>query len=294
MMKIACKQYLLGGFSLLSIGVLVLPVSALAMTVEEREAQRAQRTENRQEKMTEMQAKRDERMAERKENRQEAFCSRFVESARKISATMAERRSQFDERKGNHADILETKRNEREAKFEENRSQADERRNAMYEKLSGRAKTDEQKEAVEDFQKAVEAAVDTRRDVVDAAIVEFRKGVDAAVAGRKDDMQDAVATFKSAVEVTFDKAQKACESGTDQATIRADFKSGLEAARTALQSDRKESEKVGAQVKGLAETRRTAVKQALADFKATVATARLELKNAFGETGETETPTATP
>jgi len=66
-------------------------------------------------------------------------------------------------------------------------------------------------------------------------------------------------------------------------TVRAHFKTSLAAARTALQSDRKESVKVGEQVKALAETVALPSKKALDEFKTTVETARIELKKSFGE-----------
>lgn len=283
MMKIASNRYFVFGFSVMSVVSLLMPVSVSALTPEER-------MDKRQEKMTERQVKQDERMAERKEQRQELFCSRFVENARKISGNLTERRSQLKERKDNRGNMVETRRNEREMKLQGNRSDADERRTAMYEKLSKRAKTDEQQAALAVFKKTVEEAVETRRDAVDLAISEFRRGVDQAVAGRKDDMETAGERFKTAVEANLDQAQKGCENGTDQATIRTDFKSGLQSARAALANDRKASDKVGEQVKALAEIRRGAVKKALDEFKATLASARAELKKAFGETTETEVP----
>lgn len=289
MMKIAYKRYSLAGFSLLSIAALVMPASVLAITPEERQAEREAA---RQEKVAETKANREAKVAEMKENRQEAFCSRFAEQAGKIADNLADRRSKIEERKGNRVNTFETRRDDREAKLEGGRSQADERRNALYQKLEERAKTDAEKAAVKEFKKTVEEAVDTRRDAVDAAIELFRKDVDAAISGRKDDMESAASSFKSAIESALSKAKSDCESGANPETVRSNFKNSLQAARTVLQDDRQDADKVGAQVKAYAETRRTAVKAAVDEFKATVEAARLELKEVFGETADTETSVA--
>jgi hypothetical protein len=205
---------------------------------------------------------------------------------------MADRRSKLEERKGNRVSTLETQRDEREAKLAGNRSGADEKRNALYGQLEARIETDEQKAAVKAFKKVIEAAVEKRRDAVDVAISEFRTGVDAAVAGRKDDMDRRTAAFQSAVEAALAQAKSDCTASANPEIVRTHFKESLAAARTALQNDRKESEKVGAQVKALAETRRIAVQKALDEFKATVEAARIELKKSFGEKADTEASVA--
>lgn len=295
-MKIACKRYSLAGLSLFSIMALMMPASVLAMTFEERQTEQSV---NRQEKTTEMNVNREGRAAAIKMNREEkvteiqanqqgAFCSRFAESTGKIGNNLMDRYSKFEARQGNRMNILETNRGEREAKLEGSRSQADERRNEMYQKLEARAKTDAEKTAVEEFKKTVEAAIDTRRAAVDAAIAQFRKDVDAAISGRKDDMESAAADFKSAVEAAMNKTKADCEDGTDPETVRSNFKNSLQVARTALQNDRQGADKVGEQVRTSAEVRRVAVKKTLDEFKATVGSARFELKQAFGETTDTE------
>ena len=96
-------------------------------------------------------------------------------------------------------------------------------------------------------------------------------------------MDDAVAKFKNAVEAALDKAKSDCDSGANPETVRTNFKNSLATARKALVADRQSADKVGEQVKKLAETRRATVKKALDDFKATVEAARAELKKAFGE-----------
>lgn len=278
MMKIAFKRYSFAAFSLLSIASLAMPASVWAETPQET-------------RRAEMKADREEKIAEMKENHQEAFCSVFTKNAERIAGNLSDRLTKLEARQGNRQSALEARRDDREARLEGSRSAADERRNAMYVKLDTRAESDAQKAAVAEFRKTVEAAVDTRRDAVDAAIALFRKNVDVAISGRKDDMGSAAAKFKSAVEAALNTAKSDCENGTNPETVRSHFKKNLAAARTALQNDRKEADKVGEQVRVSAAARRTDVKNALDVFKAAVEGARVELKKAFGETTDTESAT---
>lgn len=267
--------------------VLVVPAVTLAQPLEKNERVQKQQ-EKQEEKRAEIQARKEERVQAIQERRQEAFCSRFSKEAERLAKNLAERRSKFDERKEDRIVKTENKAAERDMKLEEKRSGADERRSAMYDKLLARATTEEQKQAVADFQKTVEAAVDTRRDTVNAAIEAFRSGVKNAVAGRKGDMDSAASKFQSAVEAALAKAKADCANITDQEAVRTTFKESLKAAREALVTDRKDADKVGEQVKKLAEARRVAVKKAMEDFKKTLSDARASLKLAFGETDDAD------
>lgn len=282
MMQIACRkrQRIIATF--LSIASLVVPMTASAVTASTDPASRGEVRSV----MQETGERRTERMDDAKERMQAMFCSRFTDAATKIGSGMAEGRGRFEKRRDNRLDDVEDGRSSRDAKFEDKRSDADGDRSEMYANLEAKADTDAKKEALSDFKKTIEEAVDDRRDAVDAALLAFRTGVDAAIAGRKDDMQGAVDTFQAAVDAALAKAKSDCENGTAPATVRTNFLSALEAARKTLQSDHQESERVGEQVKALAETRRIAIKKALDDFKATVEAATLELKKAFGEDGD--------
>jgi hypothetical protein len=66
--------------------------------------------------------------------------------------------------------------------------------------------------------------------------------------------------------------------------VRTQFRASIQAARNGLQTELKNAEKIGEQVKTLSETKRAAVRAAMDAFKATMEQARTELKAAFGTT----------
>ncbi len=212
----------------------------------------------------------------------EEFCNKFSDKADAIASRLAERQTKVTDFVNGQESRQDELRNNRDADLTEHRSRADEKRNEWYARLEDRADTDGEKDAVVKFKQAAEDAVDTRRNAVDAAISVFRKGVDMAIVGRKDSLKSARDTFKTAVDAAVAKVKTDCDNGETTITIRSNFKTSLKTAREALKTDRKDTDKVGAQVKALAETRRTAVKKAIADFDAALKNALTELKQAFG------------
>ncbi|MBP9728077.1 MAG: hypothetical protein KBD27_01735 [Candidatus Moranbacteria bacterium] len=284
MMKIAFKvRFGNRVLSLLSITALVMPVMVLAATPQEDRANRQAERQAKQAAVTaERQENREAKKEEMQDKRQELFCSNFADHAAKIAANMTERKNSFEERKTNRAGTVDENRGNRDGKLQDKRSSADERRSEMYAKLEGKADTDAEKEAVAQFKKTVEEAIDDRQDAVNDAIEAFRTGVDAAAATRKDDLQAMSDTFTKAVNSAVEKAKSDCEGGATPATVRTNFQAALNAAREDLQSDRSASLKLKTEVKALADARKVSIEKAVSSFKATLELAKGELKKAFG------------
>jgi Na+-translocating ferredoxin:NAD+ oxidoreductase RNF subunit RnfB len=213
----------------------------------------------------------------------EEFCSKFSDTEADITKRLGEQQTKVTGYLDEHKDTLKENRDVRDADLDGNRDKADQRREEWYARLEDKADSDTEKDAVVVFKQTIESAVDTRREAVDTAIEAFRKGVDDAIAGRKSSMQSTRDDFKTAVETAIAKVKTDCDNGEKTATIRSSFKASLKAAREKLSTDKKDVDKVGKQVKALAEVRRVAVKKALDQFEVTRQAAIATLKDAFGE-----------
>lgn len=294
------SKYVFSGVALLSIvvfgfapGIRVEANTTSEDASEERELFWMKAKERAEERKNQIEKNWEEKqvmMEEKKEERQEKICSNLVNRNEKMSERIGERYEKLLERKTKRTDIFEEKRSSRDAKLDEHREDRDARRSEMYAKLLERAGDDTEKQAaVATFKTAIEQAVSDRKAAVDAAIAAFRAGVDAAVGGRKDTMDESIADFKAAAEAAFAKAKSDCESGVDPKDVRETLAASLEAARKNIQDDRAAAEKVGTQVKALAETKKVAFEKALSDFKAAAEAARTNLKAVFGsDSDETE------
>ena len=278
MMKITYKKI----FSLLIVAGISFSVSALAINATPDENKKADN-----------QQKKADRVAEINEN----VCERISERADKFSQKMLEEENRFrtrsEERLGNWTD----KKTEKETALNAKRATWDANREEQFSALEAKATTDEQKKAVADFKLKTKTAITTRRSAMDSAIKTFQAGMQTAIATRQGQIDQLISTSRTSRQTLLDKAKADCGSGVDAKTVMANFKSGMQANREKLQADRKNVEKMNVKVAALIEARKQAVEKALADFKASMEQARIQLKETFkgdvDEVAATPTPVAT-
>ncbi len=213
----------------------------------------------------------------------DTFCSALAVTKSKLETRVTEKESAVNAYLDTLSDNLENERNGRDAKLEEARSEADQLRSEGYAQLMDRADGDNESDAVEDYQKRVEEAIDDRRDAIDAAVLEFRTETDTLIAKRKSAMQTARDNFKASVGAAVAKLETDCTNGVATATILSNFKESLMSARTKLASDKKAAESMQGEIRKLVETRKTRVALAVKTFQAELLAANTELQQAFEE-----------
>ncbi len=206
-----------------------------------------------------------------------------------IETRLLDLRTKLDDRHNEREQRLEERRAERETKVSDARDEAETRRAQATARLEAFADTDAEREGIVEFRADVQAAVEARRAAFDAANAAFRKGVDAAVTTRRTQAESSVTAFRAAIKAAVEKAKTDCAAGKDAATIRADFAAAVKAAKDKFAADRKAMDRVGTQVRTLAETRKAAHAKAMADFRAAMEAARADLKAAFKVEAEAET-----
>ena len=114
-----------------------------------------------------------------------------------------------------------------------------------------------QKQAIETFKANMEKAESTRETAVDQARETYRTNLADTISGQQTSLQSSVATYQAAIKSAFSTAAASCGDGQALTTLRASVKTARQALETARNAD-----KVGATIKSLAETRRTAVQAA--------------------------------
>ena len=222
-----------------------------------------------------------ENVQENKEKFQAATCENIVDQANQISEKIKERVSTRVQRRTDREENLDGRFAERDQKLADIRARWDKRRQEFYDKLEEKAGTDEQKQAVAEFKKAVEAAVVARRAAIDKAIADFREGLKDLIEGKKSGVDSAATQYKQSVEAAVAKAKADCDNGVSLATVQTNLRTDLQSAREKLQTARQNIEKLGPQVKALIDARQAAVKEAIEDFKTALEKARADLKEAF-------------
>lgn len=223
----------------------------------------------------------EDKKADKQAKITENLCEKISNLAEKFSAKIAQQEEEIRNRQEERLNSWEEKSAQVESELDSRRETWDENRDQQFTKLEERAQTEVQEKAVTDFEATVRAAIATRRATIDTAMKIFRDGVQAAVRTRQGQIDQLVSDSKASRQAAIDKAQEACDNGSDPATVRTTLRTSLQAAKGDIQSDKQDVAKVGATVEALVRIRQQAVEKAKGDFKAVMEQARIQLKKAF-------------
>jgi hypothetical protein len=211
------------------------------------------------------------------------FCARLDTVSTNIQSRITNRESQVDGRKAERKTNFDSRISERIAKLNTYRETRDDMRADRYTKLESRATTDEQKVAVAEFEKDVEAAVAVRKTAVDAALASFRSSAGVLRTTTESNVDAAIDTFKAAIDTAFAKAESDCNSKVGAATIRTNLAADIKAAHETLKATRlSELASVKNQLVTLRATRKATIDAAFGTFRTSLSAATAELKAAFG------------
>jgi len=116
-----------------------------------------------------------------------------------------------------------------------------ERRRNLYSRLDTlvTAAGDGAEGNVSAFKQAVDQAVAEHRSAIDSANEIYAVGLQDLLDAQKRAVDDAKAVYADVVTAALDAAKAACADGGDAATVRADLKAALDAARGTLQDARR-------------------------------------------------------
>lgn len=219
------------------------------------------------------------------------FCMVLSTQASKLDTAIAHESSKLTSQFTARNSKIVANRASSDTTLNQNRAKWAKDRQAVYTRLTNKATTDAEKQAVLAFQNSIESAVTAREAAVDAARATYRQGIDAILASRSTSVGTILSTFKSAIETAVVQAQSSCAASTTPATARETFQAAVKTARDTRQLSIKDLDKVGEQVKTLAEVRNASIQQALATYQAAHQTAVAALKTEFGNPVPTATTT---
>ena len=223
------------------------------------------------------------------------FCTNISNFATKIQKQVADLNKQLDQDKNKMAQDVDKDKHDQQGQLNSERDHANQLRGADFTKLEQRAQTDAQKQAVQVFETAVNAAVAARRTAIDKALADFKTAFDSVFQQRQTNLDAARNAMIAALNAALQKAQTDCTAGVDPSTVRQNFSTALKTAQQNFVNSRKSLDKAGPQVKALEKNRNTAIQKANSDFNAALKAATAQLKLAFPKPDHaTTTPTTSP
>jgi len=282
------KYRIIGTIALVAVmsGTMVLaaPKDKEAKAVE-RDAKKSER----QTALDEKKAERDVKIADKKAAVEEKKVAKACERVQKAVARLeAKTMKNEDQALGKIESRLAQVKEKRTAQNKDllaRRQMRDQQRMNFYQQISTKAQTDEQIAAIATFKEIVEAAVVTRREAIDAATIAMQNAIDGLAIKKNESVEKAYNEYKASYETAIANAGGTCpEDATteDLKNIAKDLNAELKTARSKFRADIKNTRQVGPEAQELAAIRKTAVKDVIAKFKATVDPAREALITAFG------------
>jgi len=210
------------------------------------------------------------------------FCTNLPNLTAQTTAKISTNEKNLEARQQQQTQVQE-RQTKRTQQLGQIRTNGDQDRQAIYGQLMAKAETEEQKQAVTQFQNTIEAAVATRRTAVDSALQAYWTALNNALSTRQTAVFTARQNFSASVQAALNTASKECSSGVSPVTARKNFQASLQTAKSQFATNRKDIDKIGPQVKTTVQARNTAVKKAMDDFKKTAEQARITLKAALGK-----------
>jgi len=216
------------------------------------------------------------------------ICVQVSDHLLRIENRFADLLLQVDARRDDQHAKLEAKRADREGRIADRESKDDQKRADLMVKLEAEAVTGTQKAAVVKFRADVQAAIRARRAAFQTANETYRRTIEDAITRRRASVDAAVNAFHASVKAAITKARQDCLAGGVLTNIKTTLSASIQAARNKFQQDRKNVDRVGEQTKAAVKVRQDAHAKAMANFRAAMEKARVELKAALS--AKTTTP----
>lgn len=239
-------------------------------------------------------AKRANKIEDIKQKAKETtFCEKISILENKIGQKTSLNKSQIETKKQERLQKWQTYLDQMDAKMMEIRTRKEANLKVHFDMLEEKAETEEQKNAVAEFEKSLQTALATRNTSIDATLSQFRVEVKKLQTERKTELEKEVSAFLSSQKEAFSKAKLDCASGVDSETVKNDLKKSLTSEKEEFQVVKSNAEKNRMQMQMLIQTRNQAMQEAKDAFRISVETSAKDLKVVFPEVTNTEDSTDT-
>lgn len=209
------------------------------------------------------------------------FCSNLPQAVSLLDQRIIARENILKIRQTEKLKNLKNNRDFRDTKLTESQQNIATNLTATFAKMEILAKTEDQKNAVNNFKNAMENAVNARKNAVATAASNYRQEIDRIIVSRNSSIDAAVQNFKKSHQTAVQKAKTDCIAGVKPLIAKINFISIIETAKTKLASEKQKTENPSLLVKSASDNYKNAITKANQDFKTAAEKARAELRASF-------------
>ena len=215
---------------------------------------------------------------------QEALCIKYDGVSLNV-ANDADKRLQDDQKKQTQQDATRVLlRSNLDSKILDVRSKWEQEKQTFYDRLYGKAITEDQKIAVKKFESIVDSALANRQAAIDKVRLEYRKKIDTMLAKKKENLASALPILKESVTAVSAEAKNSCmQVSANIPIITSILRGQLIAAQKAFKTSVLGPEATDKELLKINEERLNDVKKVDNTFKNLEESARRELRGLLGD-----------
>jgi hypothetical protein len=211
-----------------------------------------------------------------------AFCHNLEQLEENALSMLEQRAGKAQTRNQERKQNYDNTTAERLQNLEQKRLEADAARDGAYENLKLHARTQEQTQAVEAFEEAVEMLVRERRASVDDAIESFEGNTAEMYDEFSVESDEYVEDIQVAVIAAFDAAEDGCNGSASNVEVRNELRDTLQAVRNEYNA-RREGYNYRERLQEMRQVRTEVVEAAMSQFREAYEAEKERLRQAFGE-----------
>ena len=211
------------------------------------------------------------------------FCSLIDVLSERIMKEIILRETRYAAAETQKQNTLADTLAKRDAMKLEARNAWDSSRDEIFFNLRARANTPLEQNAVDVFEKSIDAAVALRRKNIDTALDTFKTGVDKALSSRKSGVEDAIKAFRDTTDTALVNAKTSCASGTPSLDVREAYVSDLTDGKREFLSAVQAAQKSDGTMIKLVNDKDASIEGANNLFKKALNQAQKELKKSFSD-----------
>jgi hypothetical protein len=266
--------------------VAAYPALAQKPTAADREAQQAERQAAREAANAQRQETRDSAVEQRAATQGARFCEQNSTMMSQIQDRVSRSSEQISARFDGFEQRVTAQKERKATVMTNNQVRADERRTAQYDRLTAKAQTPEQTQAVTTYREAVEAAVAAQRTAVEASFNTFWDTYSEKIIAQKSVHQEAHTTMTTGITEALAAAAVTCTQGSDPQAAGQELRSQTRTLQQTYRESRISSSDLRREISELRRVYQADVTQQKKTYIETVQSARQALQSAFGGSQE--------
>lgn len=211
------------------------------------------------------------------------ICAKLNQLDPKIEKSLSQKQLNLENHRKEQSNKIQSSFDNKTSQINQSRELWDKNRLEHYDKLSDKANTQEQVDALNQFKSTIESAVIKRRAIYDQANNEYRNAIKNIIGNNQSTIDIVISNYQTQLTQARLQATQDCESNIEDAEVKNNFNSKLKTAKANLEDNKVGIEQISSQISLIRQNRTTLLENAAQEFKTTLQGAKEQLRLALNQ-----------